>query len=287
MDDPSDFTGSRVAILGLGLMGGSLALALRGQVRELRAADPDPAVIELAGRLGIVERLSADPADVLPGTDIVILAAPVQAILELIAQLPHIHPGSAVVLDLGSTKTQICQAMEALPDRFDPVGGHPMCGKETAGLGCAEVELFRGATFALSALGRTSGRGRQAAEQIARATGAVPLWIDPEAHDRQVAATSHVPYLLANALAMATPLEAARLVGPGFRSTSRLAASFAPMMLDVLASNRQNVLKALGRFRAELDIIEHTLAQNDRAALGEALSRSAERHGELVFGGEH
>ena len=154
-------------------------------------------------------------------------------------------------------------------------------------MGSAEAELFQGATFALSALGRTSARGRQAAEQIARTIGAIPLWIDPETHDRQVAATSHVPYLLANALALATPLDAARLVGPGFRSTSRLAASYAPMMLDVLASNRENVLQALGRFRAELDIIEHTLAQNDRAALGEALSRSAERHGELVFGREH
>jgi len=276
-----------VAILGLGLMGGSLALALRGQVREVRAADPDPAVIELARQRGIVERLSADPSDVLPGTDIVVLAAPVQAILELIEGLPRLHPGSPVVLDLGSTKTQVCQAMEALPDRFDPVGGHPMCGKETAGVGSAEAELFQGATFALSALGRTSARGRQAAEQIARTIGAIPLWIDPETHDRQVAATSHVPYLLANALALATPLDAARLVGPGFRSTSRLAASYAPMMLDVLASNRENVLQALGRFRAELDIIEHTLAQNDRAALGEALSRSAERHGELVFGREH
>jgi prephenate dehydrogenase len=287
MDDIGDFSQARVAIIGLGLMGGSLALALRGQVREVRAADPDPAIHELARRMELVEQISDDPAEALPGADIVILAAPVQAILELIAQLPRLHPGSPVVLDLGSTKRHICQVMGSLPDRFDPVGGHPMCGKETAGLRGADASIFKGATFALSALERTTARGKQVAEQIAHLVGAIPLWIDPETHDRQVAATSHLPYLLANALALATPREAAQLVGPGFRSTARLAASFTPMMLDVLASNRENILQALGRFRSELDIIENILAQNDHEAFGKILSRSAERHAELVFWGEH
>jgi prephenate dehydrogenase len=263
-------------------MGGSLASALRDHVRELRAADPDLAALELANQLGVVHRISVDPSEVLPGSDIVILAAPVQAILELIKLLPDLHPGSPVVLDLGSTKTQICQAMEALPERFDPVGGHPMCGKETSGLSSAEADIFKEATFALSALGRTSQRARDTADQIARVIGAVPLWIDPEVHDRWVAATSHVPYLLANALTLATPIEAAQLVGPGFRSTSRLAASFAPMMLDVLASNWENIHQALRSFRVELDIIESTLAQKDHALLEEVLARSAERHTELV-----
>ena len=286
MNNFGDLSTRRVAILGMGLMGGSLAFALRGHVRELRAADPNPAVLEVARHLGMVERVSADPSEVLPGTDIVVLAAPVQAILELIAQLPYFHPGSPVVLDLGSTKRQVCERMGALPDRFDPVGGHPMCGKETAGLASAEAGIFNGATFALCALGRTTSLAKQVAEEIARVIGAIPVWIDPETHDRHVAATSHVPYLLANALALATPPEAAALVGPGFRSTSRLASSYAPMMLDVLVSNQENILQALGRFRVELDIIENALAQNDLAALNSALSRSAERHTKLVFGGE-
>jgi len=282
MENFGTISKARVAILGMGLMGGSLALALRGHVRELRAADPDLAALELARQLGVVHHVSVDPSEVLPGSDIVILAAPVHAILELIRLLPDLHPGSPVVLDLGSTKSQVCRAMEALPERFDPIGGHPMCGKETSGLRSAEADIFKGATFALSALGRTSQRARDMAEQIARVIDAVPLWIEPEVHDRWVAATSHVPYLLANALSLATPIEATQLVGPGFRSTSRLAASFAPMMLDVLASNQENIHQALRRFRVELDIIESTLAQKDYALLEEVLARSAEHHTELV-----
>jgi prephenate dehydrogenase len=282
MENFGTISNARVAILGMGLMGGSLALALRGNVRELRAADPDLAALELARQLGVVHHVSVDPSEVLPGSDIVILAAPVHAILELIRLLPDLHPGSPVVLDLGSTKSQVCRAMEALPERFDPIGGHPMCGKETSGLRSAEADIFKGATFALSALGRTSQRARDMAEQIARVIDAVPLWIEPEVHDRWVAATSHVPYLLANALSLATPIEATQLVGPGFRSTSRLAASFAPMMLDVLASNQENIHQALRRFRVELDIIESTLAQKDYALLEEVLARSAEHHTELV-----
>ena len=282
MENFGTISKARVAILGMGLMGGSLALALRGHVRELRAADPDLAALELARQLGVVHHVSVDPSEVLPGSDIVILAAPVHAILELIRLLPDLHPGSPVVLDLGSTKSQVCRAMEALPERFDPIGGHPMCGKETSGLRSAEADIFKGATFALSALGRTSQRARDMAEQIARVIDAVPLWIEPEVHDRWVAATSHVPYLLANALSFATPIEATQLVGPGFRSTSRLAASFAPMMLDVLASNQENIHQALRRFRVELDIIESTLAQKDYALLEEVLARSAEHHTELV-----
>src|SRR5512143_2730594 len=101
MDEPGPFAGRRVAILGLGLIGGSLALALRGHCRELLASDPDPATIALARQRGVVERISANPAEVLAEADLVVLAAPVRAILELIAELPDLHPGPAVVLDVG------------------------------------------------------------------------------------------------------------------------------------------------------------------------------------------
>ena len=112
--------------------------------------------------------------------------------------------------------------------------------------------------------------------------GSLPVWMDAQAHDRWAAATSHLPYLLSNALSLATPTEARALVGPGFRSASRLAGGFTPMMLDVLLSNRDNVLEAAGRFRSELESLEAALRLGDEAALRASLERSARQYSELV-----
>jgi prephenate dehydrogenase len=282
MEEP-DFSQLHVAVLGLGLMGGSLALGLRGRVRELRAADPDPKARERASALGIVDVIAAGAAEILGGVDLVVLAAPVRANLELVKALPQLMPaGDAVVLDLGSTKTAICAAYAGLPPRFDPLGGHPMGGKEKGGLENADASIFHGATFALVALPRTSPRARSLAEVLARQLGCLPVWMEAQAHDAWAAATSHLPYLLANALALATPAEARPLVGPGFRSASRLASGFTPMMLDVLLSNRENVLEAAGRFRRELDALEAVLRLGDESALRAELERSARKYSELV-----
>ena len=282
MEEP-DFSQLRVAILGLGLMGGSLALDLRGRVREVRAADPDARRRALALEMGIVEVAASDAADILNGVDLIVLAAPVRANLELVKMLPQLMPeGEAVVLDLGSTKTAICQAYANLPERFDPLGGHPMGGKERGGLENADAAIFHKVTFALVALPRTSPRARTLAEGLARLLGSQPAWMEAEAHDRWAAATSHLPYLLANALALATPVEAKVLVGPGFRSTTRLAGGFTPMMLDVLLSNRENILEAAGRLRGELEALESALRQEDEPALRASLERSAQQHTRLV-----
>jgi prephenate dehydrogenase len=282
MEEP-DFSQLHVAVLGLGLMGGSLALGLRGRVRELRAADPDPKARQRALALGIVDVAAGSAVEILGGVDLVVLAAPVRANLKLVKALPELMPaGDAVVLDLGSTKTAICEAYAGMPQRFDPLGGHPMGGKEKGGLEHADASIFHGATFALVALPRTSPRARSLAEGLARLLGSLPAWMEAQAHDRWVAATSHLPYLLSNALALATPAEARALVGPGFRSTSRLAGGFTPMMLDVLLSNRENVLEAAGRFRKELDALESALRLGDESALRAGLERSARQYSELV-----
>ena len=283
-EDP-DFTelaGLRVAIAGLGLMGGSLALALRGRCRELLGFDLDPAVIETAFRREVVDRASTDPQEILPRADLVVLAAPVGAILELLDALPDLHPGSPVVLDLGSTKAQICRAMEGLPERFDPLGGHPICGKERSGLDHADAGLFLEAAFAFTPLERSSRQARSLAAGLAQVIGAHPVWIDPATHDRWVASTSHLPYLVAHALAGATPIQAGTLAGPGFRSATRLAAEASPMMLAVLRANREEILAALGSFKAQLAAIEDRLDRGDYAALDETLAGSALRREQLL-----
>jgi prephenate dehydrogenase len=273
---------ARIAIVGLGLMGGSLALALQGRSKALYGIDPDPAVVELAIERGVVEKASVDAGALLPEVDAIILAAPVHAIIQILGELPDLTPRKAIVLDIGSTKVQITQAMQSLPSRFDPVGGHPMCGKEKSGLAYADPRLFRDAPFAFTPLERSSPRARAFCSQLAEAIEARPLWLDPETHDRWTAATSHFPSLLANALAASTPLDAFPLVGPGFRSTARLADSSVRMMADILATNRENIQVAFSEFKERLAQYESLLERGDFAALEKVLAQGAERYRALV-----
>ncbi len=280
--DNDFFAGLRVAVVGLGLMGGSLALGLRGYCREILAVEPDPATRELALRERIVSAISADPADILPQADLVVLAAPVGTILDLIPRLPSWHPGNAVILDLGSTKNLICQELEKLPGRFEVVGGHPMCGKAVGGLQHAEATLFQGTPFAFTLLSNTSDRAVRLVQELSMILGAYPVWTGPNTHDSWVAATSHLPYLLASALALATPDEAAQLVGPGFRSTTRLASSPSSVMLSILATNPEHVLAAIARFQQELAQLEACLRQGDLAELKAYLDRAARAQAALT-----
>lgn len=286
-DDPDFFarpnlSECRVAILGLGLMGGSLALALRGHCRMILGYDPDPRAVALAREYQAVDLAAGDPRAVLSAADLVILAAPVRAILQQLADLPGLHPGHAVVIDLGSTKQEIVAAMACLPDRFDPVGGHPMCGREKGTLAAADKDLFQKHTFAFAALERTSTHARHLAEELAQAVGAHALWLDVETHDRWTSATSHLPYLVANALAGSTPEESAPMVGTGFISTTRVALTPVDMMLDIILTNRANVMQALHSFRGQLDQIEHCLAEGDEDTLRKLLQKGGAQRESLV-----
>jgi len=263
-------------------MGGSLALALKGKCAALLGIDSNSAVLELARKHQIADDLSDDPANILPQADMIVLAAPVITIIELLGNLPQWHPGKAIVIDLGSTKVKVTEAMEKLPERFEPVGGHPMCGKEKSSLANAEALLFQNATFAFTPLLHTTPRARLAADQLAKTVGAHPLWLDPATHDRWVAATSHLPYLIANALALSTPLESAPMAGPGFRSTSRLAQSPSSMMMDVLSTNRENILDAIQRFKKQIDIFEGLLVSGENVRLQTLLDQSAGHQKEIV-----
>lgn len=273
---------TRVAIIGLGLLGGSLALALQGRCAALLGVDPDQETRELALERGILEQVSPDPRQILPQADLVVLAAPVNTILQLISDLPDLNPSSAVIMDLGSTKTRIVDAMQRLPPRFDPLGGHPMCGKEKGGLRHAEATLFQGAAFALTPLKRTSPRALALATELLTAVGSHAVWLDPVTHDRWAARTSHFPYMIAGILAAITPEDAAPLVGPGFRSTTRVAATSPEIMLDILMTNQDELLATLRDFRHDLDQLERYLVQTDPAQLLQMLERGRRRRSELL-----
>ena len=269
---------SKIAIIGLGLMGGSLALGLRGKCAALYGCDPHLPTIELALSQHIVDYADSDPAKLLPEVDLVILSAPVPAILTLLEQLPAFTSNPCIVMDMGSTKRLIVESMSRLPERFDPLGGHPICGKEKLSLANAERTLYYAAPFLLTPLERTSARALSAAHQIVEALGAKASTLDATEHDRILASTSHLPFLISSALALATPQDVTPFVGPGFKSTSRLAGTSSSMMLGVLQSNRENVLNALRGMQSQLAEIESSLASGNFSNLESMLNEAQAKY---------
>lgn len=273
-EDGFSLKDANLAIVGLGLMGGSLALALKGHCRRLIGLDTHPPTIEAAFAKGLVDAAGADPAALLPSADAVILAAPVPAILDWLSALPRYIRHPCVVLDIGSTKREIVRRMAGLPANFDPIGGHPICGREKLGLQNADALLYRGALFVVTPLGRTASRAHATARQIVSALGARLVELTAEEHDEIFAFTSHLPFLLASALAHSTPPQHLPFTGTGFRSAARLAGTPASMMLGVLLSNGDNLSAALERFRASLTLMETALRERDNIALERLLEQA-------------
>ena len=276
---------ARVVIVGLGLMGGSLAGALkrRGACREVRGVARREETISEALGCGFIHVGTCDLAEGVGQADLIVLATPVRAILELVPRVGALAPAGCLLMDLGSTKARIVGAMEALPPHLQAVGGHPMCGKEVSGLESTEADLYEGATFVLTPLQRTSLEALALAQELAEAVGARPLLMDAERHDRLVAAVSHLPYLLSVSLVAATEEVAAEdelvweLAASGFRDTSRLAASDVTMMLDILLTNRQAVGETLSRFAHQLNAIAHSLEADDEERLRRSMEQVRER----------
>ena len=277
MEDGFQLQDAKIAIVGLGLMGGSLALALKGKCAALYGIDSHPATLKLALDKQIVDQADSDPAKLLLQADLIILATPVPAILEFIQKLPSLTQNPCIVIDLGSTKKDIVQAMSTMPEEFDVLGGHPVCGKEKLGLENAQAELYHNAPFVITPLERTSLRAKSSIKQIVSAIGARSIEMDADEHDRVLAFTSHLPFLLSSALALSAPTEYSSLIGTGFRSTSRLAGTPSHMMMGVLKSNKENILLALRKFQEQLASIELALSNKDDSSL-EMILNSAQSH---------
>jgi prephenate dehydrogenase len=272
----------RVTVVGLGLMGASLCMDLthRGLCREVRGVARRTDTVLQAFFSFAVDEATNDLQTGVLGADIVILATPVRTIVSTLAEIgPRLWPG-ALVMDMGSTKAEIMHAMEALPAGIQPVGGHPMCGKETAGFEAAEEGLYVDAPWVLTPLPRTAPDAVELAAELATAVGACPIVLEAERHDRMVAAISHLPYLAASAL-VGTVADAAeeepdvwRLAAGGFRDSTRVAASDTGMFLDILMTNRGAVLEQVDAMRRHLEGLRDLLATGDEEALRATLSQS-------------
>ncbi len=274
----------RITIIGLGLMGGSLALDLLEQGMQVSGVDSDPNTSILAREAGIA---TVELSTALTNSDVTVLATPVRETLSLLEALRSDPPELELVIDLGSTKRQIVEAMDALPEGLAAIGGHPLCGKELSGFQQAQVGLFQGSRFVLTPGSHTTEAALAIAEQLIDSLGATPLHMDASRHDQLLGTASHLPYLLAMALTGAAESlgkdDAAiwDVVSSGFMSGSRLASSDLTMMIDILKTNRDMVLAALKGAQAELEQLSSLLSTGDDEALGDHLQPLQQRRTSL------
>jgi prephenate dehydrogenase len=267
-----------VALIGTGLIGGSIGLALRRDGVAVRGFDHDPTRAAAALELGAVDVLATGVADAVTGADLTVVAVPVGFVAEVVIEA--LDAGAALVTDVGSVKAPVVTAVEtARPDaapRF--VGGHPMAGSEQEGLAGASPDLFVGATWVLTPTGRTDPQVFAEVRSFVARVGAEAIAVAPELHDALVAVVSHVPQLAASTLmnvASAGNDEHAvllRLAAGGFRDMTRIASSHPAIWPDICLANRDAIVGALDRYLAELTRVRSIVAEGDRDSLLQLLA---------------
>ncbi len=272
----------RVAIVGLGLMGGSLGLALAERAGACVVGyDPDPSAVAAASARGCVSEAFATVSEACADADLVVVCVPVAALPATVAEVLAAAPERATVTDIGSTKANVVGAVAA-DQRHRFVGGHPVCGSEARGAASARPELFEGATYFLTPVHDTDPARYAALHQLVAQIGARPVAIDPGAHDRLVGLTSHLPHVMANVLATQAgsatidghdPLAA---VGGSFRDMTRVAGANPRIWVDIFLDNREALADALREHRRRLDEVLGALERADAGFLarwiGEASS---------------
>jgi prephenate dehydrogenase len=269
---------NRVAILGTGLIGGSFALALRKYATDLRIAGWDRGeTIRAAQATGAFdEMLEGDLVPALRDADLVFVALPIGVTLDLLPEIAHSAPQRALVTDACSTKERIVQAAEELlaqPEAPLFLPGHPMAGREVAGIANADADLFRGAAYALIGEAAAPRDPRVGAFlKLLEKIGARPLWLGAQQHDYAVGLASHLPQLLAVALGSflydhldenGLPITVA---GPGLRDSLRLAGSPYSTWRDIVLTNREMLSAALGLLATRIEDVRERLASRDLEA---------------------
>jgi prephenate dehydrogenase len=280
----------RIAVLGVGLIGGSIGLAARERAAaEVIGYDPDPAVRERALELGAIDSGAEQIAEAVEEAQVVFVAAPVGALPAAVGRALAAAPADCVVSDVGSTKRILAEA--AADERF--VGGHPLAGAETEGVQHAREDLFEGATWYLTpAPQSTAGVLYERLHALLRRFGAHPAAIDAETHDRLMANVSHLPHVLANLLVGQVAAEGAvegggRLpaIGPSFRDAIRVAGANSAIWTDIYLSNADALLAAIDELDGRLDEARALILTGDATGLGAWIDRARADRDSLLGAG--
>jgi len=282
---------STVAVIGVGLMGGSLGLAARerGGVAEVRGFSQTQATLDLALERGAITRACASLEEAASGADIVFVCTPVRRVVEHVKAALAAAPPDAVISDVGSTKGPLMRALSPL-EQERVVGGHPLCGSESAGVANARASLYDGATYFVTPGAHVLTGAYQLLYGFLGDIGARPVAVDPDEHDRLMAVVSHLPHVLANVLMTQAGLHAGARdallsAGPSFRDLTRVAGSNRRVWTDIFLENRAALLAALATFQEGLQEFLEALAANDAERLGRAIGRAAEQRDRLLAAG--
>jgi prephenate dehydrogenase len=261
----------RIAVLGVGLIGGSIGLAARRRAdAQVCGYDPDEQVLARALSIGAIDSSASDVAGAVKDADAVFVAAPVGALAETVRQALDAAGRDCVVSDVGSTKRVVAEA--GADERF--IGGHPLAGAESAGVEHAREDLFEGAVWYLTPAANSTGVLYERLHRLLTTIGARPVAIDAETHDRLLAAVSHLPHVLANVLAAqaASTLGASAegrvpAVGPSFRDATRVAGANSAIWTDIYLANGDALIAAIDSFSERLADVRASLAAGDAQAV--------------------
>jgi len=262
-----------VTIIGLGLIGGSIGLALRQGKKpawEIVGYSRRQETVANALSLGAIERGETSLKDAVKQADFVIIATPVLTVKEIFSEIaPHL-PSACIVTDTASTKVQVMKwAEEILPPAVDFIGGHPMAGRETYGIQAAEAELFRGCTYCLTSSEKASPKSIDTVIGMVKKLGAIPFFIDAQEHDNLVAGISHLPMLLSTALVSLTTKnpswsKMSKLAASGYHDISRLASGSPEVNAHICLSNKEAIVNWLDKFSQELERYRQLVAGGDK-----------------------
>jgi prephenate dehydrogenase len=262
-----------VTIIGLGLIGGSIGLALRRgkkSGREIVGYSRRQQTAANALSSGAIERGATNLKDAVKQADLVIIATPVLTVKEIFSGIaPHL-PSECIVTDTASTKVQVMKwAQEILPPTVDFVGGHPMAGSEAYGIQAAKAELFRGCTYCLTPSEKASPKSIDTVIGVVKKLGATPFFIDAQEHDNLVAGISHLPMLLSAALVSLTTQnpswsEMSKLAASGYHDLTRLASGNPEVNAHICLSNQEAIVDWIDKFSRELDRYRQLVAKGNK-----------------------
>ncbi len=270
-----------VAIYGVGLIGGSIGMALRERQLAERIIGIGRNVERLqhAVELGAIDEFTTDPAGI-QTPDIVVLCAPVQLLVEHCQLIAKHHP-SAVITDAGSTKERLVAEIEQLIPAARFIGSHPLAGSDKSGVRHGSSDLYVERLVILTPTPNTDADATDQVTGFWQSMGARTVEMNPRAHDQALAITSHVPHIVAAALASSTPQQHLNLIAGGWRDTTRIAAADVDLWTQILQENNLNVLQHLQHVRQTIEEFESALTENDGNSLKRLLAAGKQRRDAL------